>query len=179
VLRRGPIFGRQGIPFIPNLGRDIVGCLKSNPELLYHWAFRGRVTRTNLASANQHRAWCQEDVKRNPADLQRQHFHASSRPGIAPLGAGDAAEITDAEQKWFQEKVTHSLVRHFRVSRKRVVVFSYLDFLHQRQPSAIGHGRGAQRNTPVAACRRLPNWNIGRKTLMPLSRVRIAFLTAL
>jgi Transposase DDE domain/Domain of unknown function (DUF4372) len=35
--------------------RDIVGCLKSKPKLLYHLGFRGRVTRTNLAYANKHR----------------------------------------------------------------------------------------------------------------------------
>jgi hypothetical protein len=37
--------------------RDIVGCLKSKPKLLYHLGFRGRVTRTNLAYANKHRDW--------------------------------------------------------------------------------------------------------------------------
>jgi len=37
--------------------RDIVGCLNSKPRLLYHLGFRGRITRTNLAYANQHRDW--------------------------------------------------------------------------------------------------------------------------
>jgi hypothetical protein len=37
--------------------RDVVGCLKSKPKLLYHLGFRGRVTRTNLAYANKHRDW--------------------------------------------------------------------------------------------------------------------------
>ena len=37
--------------------RDIVGCLNSKPQLLYHLGFRGRITRTNLAYANQHRDW--------------------------------------------------------------------------------------------------------------------------
>jgi hypothetical protein len=37
--------------------RDIVGCLKSKPKLLYHLGFRGRITRTNLAYANKHRDW--------------------------------------------------------------------------------------------------------------------------
>jgi hypothetical protein len=35
--------------------RDIVGCLNAKPKLLYHLGFRGRITRTNLAYANQHR----------------------------------------------------------------------------------------------------------------------------
>lgn len=37
--------------------RDIVACLNSKPRLLYHLGFRGRVTRTNLAYANQQRDW--------------------------------------------------------------------------------------------------------------------------
>ncbi|MBC7979517.1 MAG: DUF4372 domain-containing protein, partial [Armatimonadetes bacterium] len=35
--------------------RDIVACLNSKPRLLYHLGFRGRITRTNLAYANQPR----------------------------------------------------------------------------------------------------------------------------
>ena len=37
--------------------RDIVTCLSARPELQYHLGFRGRVTRTNFAYANQHRDW--------------------------------------------------------------------------------------------------------------------------
>jgi hypothetical protein len=37
--------------------RDIVICLKSKTSLLYHLGFRGHITRTNLAYANQHRDW--------------------------------------------------------------------------------------------------------------------------
>ena len=37
--------------------RDIVACLNSKPQLLYHLGFRGNVTRTNLAYANKHRDW--------------------------------------------------------------------------------------------------------------------------
>src|SRR5580704_1991546 len=37
--------------------RDIVACLNSKTPLLYHLGFRGRITRTNLAYANQHRDW--------------------------------------------------------------------------------------------------------------------------
>lgn len=35
--------------------RDIVACLNSKPQLLYHLGFRGNVTRTNLAYANKNR----------------------------------------------------------------------------------------------------------------------------
>jgi hypothetical protein len=37
--------------------RDIVACLNSQPRLLYHLGFRGHLTRTNLAYANQYRDW--------------------------------------------------------------------------------------------------------------------------
>jgi hypothetical protein len=37
--------------------RDIVACLRSKPQALYHLGFRGRLSRTNLAYANHHRDW--------------------------------------------------------------------------------------------------------------------------
>jgi hypothetical protein len=37
--------------------RDVVACLNSKPRLLYHLGFRGSLSRTNLAYANQHRDW--------------------------------------------------------------------------------------------------------------------------
>lgn len=37
--------------------RDIVACLGSRPHLQYHLGFRGRLTRTNFAYANEHRDW--------------------------------------------------------------------------------------------------------------------------
>lgn len=37
--------------------RDIVACLTSRPQMQYHLGFRGRITRTNLAYANEHRDW--------------------------------------------------------------------------------------------------------------------------
>jgi IS4 transposase len=37
--------------------RDIVACLNSRPHVLYHLGFRGRITRTNVAYANEHRDW--------------------------------------------------------------------------------------------------------------------------
>ena len=37
--------------------RDIVCCLQTKSSLTYHVGFRGRLTRTNLAYANQHRDW--------------------------------------------------------------------------------------------------------------------------
>ncbi len=56
--------------------RDIVGCLNSKPKLLYHLGFRGRITRTNLAYANQHRDWrlfqsVAETLMRRAASLYR------------------------------------------------------------------------------------------------------------
>jgi len=37
--------------------RDIVACLNARPSLQYHLGFRGRLTRTNFAYANQWRDW--------------------------------------------------------------------------------------------------------------------------
>jgi len=37
--------------------RDIVACLQAKGPLLYHLGFRGYLSRTNLAYANQHRDW--------------------------------------------------------------------------------------------------------------------------
>ena len=37
--------------------RDIVGCLQAKATSLYHLGFRGRLSRTNLAYANEHRDW--------------------------------------------------------------------------------------------------------------------------
>ncbi len=37
--------------------RDIVTCLRAKSNLLYHLGFRGHLSRTNLAYANQHRDW--------------------------------------------------------------------------------------------------------------------------
>ena len=37
--------------------RDLAACLNARPALLYHLGFRGQITRTNLAYANQRRSW--------------------------------------------------------------------------------------------------------------------------
>ena len=37
--------------------RDIEGCLRAQQSKLYHMGFRGRVSRTTLADANEHRDW--------------------------------------------------------------------------------------------------------------------------
>lgn len=37
--------------------RDIVACLQARPQLQYHLGFRGKITRTNLAYANEKRDW--------------------------------------------------------------------------------------------------------------------------
>jgi hypothetical protein len=37
--------------------RDIVACLQARPRMQYHLGFRGRITRTNLAYANEKRDW--------------------------------------------------------------------------------------------------------------------------
>src|SRR5215467_10474423 len=37
--------------------RDIIACLNARSNLNYHLGFRGRLTRTNFAYANEHRDW--------------------------------------------------------------------------------------------------------------------------
>jgi len=46
----GHLTGRESL-------RDIITCLAARPQLQYRLGFRGRLTRTNLAYANEHRDW--------------------------------------------------------------------------------------------------------------------------
>lgn len=46
----GQLTGRESL-------RDVVTCLSARGPSLYHLGFRGHITRTNLAYANQHRDW--------------------------------------------------------------------------------------------------------------------------
>jgi len=46
----GHLTGRESL-------RDVVTCLQARPQLQYRLGFRGRITRTNLAYANEHRDW--------------------------------------------------------------------------------------------------------------------------
>lgn len=46
----GHLTGRESL-------RDVITCLAARPQLQYRLGFRGRITRTNLAYANQHRDW--------------------------------------------------------------------------------------------------------------------------
>ena len=67
--------------------RDIVACLNSKTQLLYHMGFRGRITRTNLAYANQHRD-CRifqslaETLMRRAAGLYREVALDYDPPGL-------------------------------------------------------------------------------------------------
>lgn len=46
----GHLTGRESL-------RDVITCLAARPGLQYRLGFRGRITRTNLAYANEHRNW--------------------------------------------------------------------------------------------------------------------------
>jgi hypothetical protein len=46
----GHLTGRESL-------RDVITCLAARPGLQYRLGFRGRITRTNFAYANQHRDW--------------------------------------------------------------------------------------------------------------------------
>jgi hypothetical protein len=67
--------------------RDIVACLNSKTQLLYHMGFRGRITRTNIAYANQHRDWrifqsLAETLMRRAAALYRDVDLGYDPPGL-------------------------------------------------------------------------------------------------
>ena len=67
--------------------RDIVACLNSKTRLLYHMGFRGRITRTNIAYANQHRDWrifqsLAETLMRRAAALYRDAAWDHDLPGL-------------------------------------------------------------------------------------------------
>lgn len=68
--------------------RDIVTCLNSKKQLLYHLGFRGKVTRTNLAYANRHRDWrlfaaVAEVLMRRAARLYRTEPADPDLPNVA------------------------------------------------------------------------------------------------
>jgi hypothetical protein len=67
--------------------RDIVACLNSKPRLLYHLGFRGKISRTNLAYANQHRDWrlfqgVAQALMRRAAALYRDDALSVKVPGL-------------------------------------------------------------------------------------------------
>lgn len=66
--------------------RDLETCLNARPELLYHAGIRGRVSRCNLAYANEHRDW---RVFALAAEvLMRRARRATERPdAVAPVDA--------------------------------------------------------------------------------------------
>jgi len=68
--------------------RDIVACLRARPKLQYHLGFRGRLTRTNFAYANEHRDWrvfaaVAEVLIRRAARLYNQPAEALDFPQVA------------------------------------------------------------------------------------------------
>lgn len=67
--------------------RDIVACLRARPQLLYHLGFRGRITRTNLAYANQERDWrifqsLAETLMRRASQLYQPHASDPDLPNL-------------------------------------------------------------------------------------------------
>lgn len=72
----GHLTGRESL-------RDIITCLVGRPELQYRLGFRGRLTRTNLAYANEHRDW------RVFAEVAQLLMHKAARLyGIDPAADG-------------------------------------------------------------------------------------------
>ena len=72
----GHLTGRESL-------RDVITCLAARPQLQYRLGFRGRITRTNFAYANEHRDW------RIFADLAQLLMHKAARLyRIDPLSDG-------------------------------------------------------------------------------------------
>jgi hypothetical protein len=68
--------------------RDIITCLRAKPTLLYHLGFRGNISRSNLAYANQHRDWrlfqaLAEVLMRRAARLYQDHPTDPDLPATA------------------------------------------------------------------------------------------------
>src|SRR5512140_222260 len=68
--------------------RDIVVCLKSRARSLYHLGFRGNISRTNLAYANEHRDWrlfeaLAQVLMRRAARLYHEEPTDPERPHVA------------------------------------------------------------------------------------------------
>lgn len=64
--------------------RDIVTCLNARPRLQFHLGFRGRITRTNLAYANEHRDWRVFEAVAQVLMRRAQRLYADA-PGDADL----------------------------------------------------------------------------------------------
>jgi hypothetical protein len=73
--------------------RDLEACLNARPALLYHLGFRGHITRTNLAYANQRRSW--RLFAALAAALMRQARRLYQHE-IAPVALPEAAFALDA-----------------------------------------------------------------------------------
>lgn len=90
--------------------RDIEACLCARPKLLYHSGIRGRVTRTNLAYANEYRSWVLYAAVANVLMRKAQRLYAGVPLPLDPdeeLFALDATLI-DLSLKlfpWLRDKV--------------------------------------------------------------------------
>src|SRR5580658_3379222 len=76
--------------------RDLETCLNARPAMKYHLGFRGRITRTNLAYANQRRDWrvfaaVAQGLMRRARKLYARDHQEPELPGLA--FALDASQI--------------------------------------------------------------------------------------
>jgi Transposase DDE domain/Domain of unknown function (DUF4372) len=73
--------------------RDLEACLNARPAMLYHLGFRGRITRTNLAYANQRRSW---RLFAALAQVLMRQAHRLYQHDDAPVDLPEAAFALDA-----------------------------------------------------------------------------------
>ena len=96
--------------------RGIEACLNARPALAYHMGIRGRVTRTNLAYANDHRDWRVFAEVAGVLMRRAQRLHAATPPELgleADLFALDATviELSLALFPWARWKKTLASVK--------------------------------------------------------------------
>jgi IS4 transposase len=96
--------------------RGIVACLSARPALTYHMGIRGRVTRTNLAYANDHRDWRVFAAIAGVLMRRAQRLYADTPPVLgleADLFALDATviELSMALFPWARWKKTLASVK--------------------------------------------------------------------
>lgn len=96
--------------------RDVEACLGVRRKLLYHSGIRGRITRTNLAYANEHRSWEMFAAITNLLMRKAQRLYSTAQPPLdldGELFALDASLI-DLSVKlfpWARKQPTEAAVK--------------------------------------------------------------------
>ena len=101
--------GREGL-------RDLVACLNARPARAYQAGFRTRLTRTNLAYANEHRDWrslaaVAQVLMRRAARLYAEHPVAEELPQLSYALDASLIDLSLALFPWANWQHTHAAVK--------------------------------------------------------------------